>query len=64
MTKIATRDRILQSAPGVSPRKGYHRALAVRSRRVKVHWKVEVHWYEAHGIGRKDLKIKRYLEES
>jgi len=26
--------------------------------------KVEVHWYEAHGIGRKDLKIKRYLEES
>jgi len=26
--------------------------------------KVEVHWYEAHGIGRKELKIKRYLEES
>lgn len=26
--------------------------------------KVEVHWYEAHGIGRKDIKIKRYLEES
>jgi hypothetical protein len=25
--------------------------------------KVEVHWYEAHGIGRKELKIKRYLEE-
>lgn len=25
--------------------------------------RVEVHWYEAHGIGRKDLKIKRYLEE-
>ena len=23
---------------------------------------VEVHWHEAHGIGRKDLKIKRYLE--
>ena len=23
---------------------------------------VELHWYEAHGIGRKDLKIKRYLE--
>ncbi|MBI2431819.1 MAG: hypothetical protein HYV26_03000 [Candidatus Hydrogenedentes bacterium] len=20
---------------------------------------VEIHWYEAHGIGRKDLKIKR-----
>lgn len=23
---------------------------------------VEVHWYEAHGIGRKDMKIKRYLD--
>jgi hypothetical protein len=22
---------------------------------------VELHWYEAHGIGRKDIKIKRYL---
>jgi len=21
----------------------------------------EIHWYEAHGIGRKDFKIKRYL---
>jgi hypothetical protein len=25
---------------------------------------VEIHWYEAHGIGRRDLKIKQYLEES
>ena len=24
--------------------------------------RAEVHWYEAHGIGRKDIKIKRYLE--
>lgn len=23
---------------------------------------VELHWYEAHGIGRRDLKIKRYLD--
>jgi len=22
----------------------------------------EVHWYEAIGIGRKELKIKRYLD--
>jgi hypothetical protein len=22
----------------------------------------EVHWYEAHGIGRKDLKIKRIID--
>lgn len=23
--------------------------------------RVELHWYEAHGIGRKKLKIKEYL---
>ena len=23
----------------------------------------EVHWYEAHGIGRKELKIKRFLDQ-
>lgn len=23
---------------------------------------VELHWYEAHGIGRKKLKIKEYLD--
>jgi microcystin degradation protein MlrC len=22
----------------------------------------EIHWYEAHGIGRKKMKIKRFLE--
>jgi len=26
--------------------------------------RVELHWYEAHGIGRRDLKIKAYLDES
>jgi hypothetical protein len=25
--------------------------------------RVELHWYEAHGIGRRDLKIKECLEE-
>jgi hypothetical protein len=25
---------------------------------------VELHWYEAHGIGKRDLKIKRYLDQS
>ena len=24
--------------------------------------RVELHWYEAHGIGRKLLKIKRFLD--
>ena len=26
--------------------------------------RAEVHWYEAHGIGRKELKRKRYLSEN
>lgn len=29
-----------------------------------VHREVELHWYEAHGIGKRDLKIKRYLDET
>jgi hypothetical protein len=24
--------------------------------------KAEIHWYEAHGIGRRRLKIKRFLD--
>jgi len=24
---------------------------------------VELHWYEAHGIGQRDMKIKHYLDE-
>ena len=24
--------------------------------------RAEVHWYEAHGVGRKGLKVKRFLE--
>lgn len=25
--------------------------------------RVELHWFEAHGIGKRDFKIKRYLGE-
>jgi hypothetical protein len=25
--------------------------------------RVELHWYEAHGIGRRDFKIKMYLDQ-
>ena len=25
--------------------------------------RVELHWYEAHGIGRRDMKIKMYLDK-
>jgi hypothetical protein len=26
--------------------------------------RAELHWYEAHGIGRKEFKRKRYVEEN
>jgi hypothetical protein len=26
-------------------------------------FKAELHWYEAHGIGRQEMKIKRLLEQ-
>jgi hypothetical protein len=25
-------------------------------------YRAEIHWYEAHGIGKKKFKIKRYLD--
>lgn len=25
--------------------------------------RVELHWYEAHGIGKRDMKIKKYLDK-
>ena len=25
---------------------------------------VELHWYQTHGIGRRDMKTKRYLDQS
>jgi hypothetical protein len=27
-------------------------------------WRAELHWYEAHGIGKKELKIKRLMNEA
>ena len=24
--------------------------------------RVELHWYEAHGVGRRDIRIKRYVD--
>ena len=33
--------------------------IRLRSGRVRI---AELHWYEANGIGRKDMKRKRYLD--
>jgi hypothetical protein len=35
--------------------------VRLRSGRVR---RAELHWYEAHGIGKKDFKIKRYFESA
>jgi len=26
--------------------------------------RAEVHWYEAHGVGKREIKVKRLLDES
>lgn len=36
-------------------------AAAVRLRNGQLR-RAEIHWYEAHGIGKKDFKIKRYID--
>jgi hypothetical protein len=33
-----------------------------RVRQLGYIWLVEVHWYEAHGIGKREMKISRYLD--
>jgi len=33
----------------------------VKTRRGKLR-RAELHWYEAHGIGRKKMKVKRFLD--
>ena len=35
--------------------------VRLRSGRIR---RVELHWYEAHGIGKKKIKIKRYVEQA
>jgi len=34
--------------------------IRLRNGRVRL---AELHWYEAHGIGKKEIKRKRYLDE-
>ena len=64
---------IIASGPGVRVR-GYLRKAYGHGRWRKLKgiatvrlpngtvYKVELHWYEAHGIGRRDVKIKYYLD--
>ena len=36
-----------------------HAMIRLRNGRVR---KAELHWYEAHGIGKRELKRKRYVD--
>lgn len=47
----------LYGGRGWRKRKG---VASVRLPGVKI-YVAEVHWYEAHGVGRKEMKIKRYF---
>jgi hypothetical protein len=64
---------VIASGPGVQVRSYLRKAYGRgRWRKVKgiatvslpngTRREVELHWYEAHGIGKRDLKIKRYLD--
>jgi hypothetical protein len=64
---------VIASGPGVQVRSYLRKAYGLgRWRKLKgiatvrlpngVERKVELHWYEAHGIGKRDLKIKSYLD--
>ncbi len=37
------------------------KGVAIVRLNIGVTRRVELHWYEAHGIGRRQMKIKRYL---
>ena len=41
--------------------RGYWRKMK-GSARIRLVRLAELHWYEAHGIGKKELKRKRYLD--
>ncbi len=69
-----TRVEVVATGPGIRVRSYLHKSYGRgRWRKLKgvatvrlpngAVRKVELHWYEAHGIGKRDLKIKRYLDE-
>ena len=36
--------------------------VRLRSGRIRLADHAELHWYEAHGIGKRDMRRKRYLD--
>ena len=58
----AVRDRaLLRQRYGAGRWRKLKGFATVRLRNGKIR-QVELHWYEAHGIGKRKLKIKRYMD--
>ena len=52
-------DRLRRTYGGRNWKKMKGRAhVGLKSKAIRL---AEVHWYEAHGVGRKEFKIKRFL---
>jgi hypothetical protein len=59
-SSIHDRDRLRkQYGPGRWRKLKGVAMIRLRNGRVR---KAELHWYEAHGIGKKEIKRKRYLD--
>ena len=57
---LRQRARLIESYGGRAWRKMKGEATVARGQQGPR--RAELHWYEAHGVGRKELKIKRYLD--
>jgi hypothetical protein len=65
--RVIARGREIQSLQKLNKKYGAGRWRKLKGRaRVRLgngHERIaEVHWYEAHGIGKKDFKIKKFLD--
>ena len=57
---VRQRARLVEMFGGRAWRKMKGQAIVIRG--AQGPRRAELHWYEAHGVGRKELKIKRYLD--
>jgi hypothetical protein len=53
--------RILRKRYGAGRWRKFKGVAQIRKRSGSIRW-AEVHWYEAHGIGKRGWKIKRFLD--
>lgn len=58
---VRQRARLMRSFGGRGWRKMKGEATVVRG--TTPPRRAELHWYEANGVGRRDFKIKRYLDK-